>query len=102
MTSATRYTGIVVRADPRCSISLVFDDGGGAVTLSRYEANLTNYRLVEGDKIAFSIYRSGSRRYAFDVRLLSPVGKRKPIVPPPPYAALGPCVRVGVRSTGRR
>jgi len=96
MTSAPRHTGIIVRADRHCSFSVAADDGGGAITLSRREANLTNYRLVSGDRIRFSIYRSGSGRHAFDVTLLSPIGKRKPIVPPPPWAALGYVVRVGM------
>jgi hypothetical protein len=53
-----RYTGVVLLAEPRRSYRISRVDGGGLVTLSRREANRTNYRLRVGDKIGFSVYRS--------------------------------------------
>jgi hypothetical protein len=91
-----RYFAMVVRAEPRCSFRVRRDDDGSFVTLSRHEANRTNYRLDLGDKIELSIYRSAGRQHGFDVVLLNVDRHREPIRKPPPYYALGPVLRVGI------
>jgi hypothetical protein len=66
-----RYTGVVLLAEPRRSYRISRVDGGGLVTLSRREANRTNYRLGVGDKIELSIYRSAGRQRGFHALLLN-------------------------------
>jgi hypothetical protein len=97
-----RYVGIVVPAEPRCSYSIRRLDDGAVVSLTRREGNRTNFRLRIGDKIRFSTYRSTGRLYAFDPVLLNVNRRREPIIKPPPYAALGPVLRVGVVPFGMR
>jgi DNA-binding transcriptional ArsR family regulator len=93
-----RYTGVVLLAEPRLSYRISRLDGGGLVTLSRREGNRTNYRLRFGDKVEFNIYRNSRGIIsAFDPVLFDIGRHREPIHKPPPYHALGPVIRVGVR-----
>lgn len=98
-----RVIGVIMRAKAPGSYSVQRYDDESVVALSRREANLTtNIRLIVGDEIEFSVYRGGDGRLrAMDVTLLSPVGERKPIRKLPPYFALGPVIRVGVRLPDR-
>jgi hypothetical protein len=94
-----RYAGTVMLAEPRKSYLIRLDDvAWKLVRLSRREGNRTNYRMRVGDKVSFGVYRnSRGTMSAFDP-VLHGVGRhRKPIRPPPPYYALGPVIRVGVR-----
>ena len=101
MTAVPRVYGTVVRAPQYGSYGVRLDTTGERVQITRQEAHRCNYRLVEGDRISFRTYRSGGQLRGFEV-ILHNVGIRKPLVPPPPYAMLGPCVRVGVWPAGRR
>jgi hypothetical protein len=94
-----RFTGTVILAEPRKSYGVRLDDGR-LVILSRHEANLTNYKLRVGDRLEMNVYQNGVRHpryHGWHARLLNNSRHRKPIVPPPPYYALGPVIRVGVR-----
>jgi hypothetical protein len=94
-----RYAGTVMLAEPRKSYLIRLDDvAWKLVRLSRREGNRTNYRMRVGDRITFSIDGkiSGTPR-AVNPTLHGVSRHRKPIRPPPPYYALGPVIRVGVR-----
>lgn len=96
MLAGHRYFGIVTHEEPRRPFTVRRLDGGPAVTLTRTEANATNYRLRVGDRVAFSIYRNDrGTSHAFGVVLDNPERGRPVIHKPPPYYALGPVVRVG-------
>jgi hypothetical protein len=89
-----RYTGVVFSAEPRCSYLVRRLDDGIAVTLSRREANRTNYRLRIGDRIELSVYQSVGRWHGFNVRRSATVSRSASCRHTMPW---GPVVRVGVR-----
>ena len=91
-----RYFGIISHEEARRPFTVRRLDGGPAVTLSRAAANESNYRLRTGDRIVFSVYRDDrGTSHAFGVALDDPKRDRPVIHKPPPYAALGPVIRVG-------
>lgn len=93
------HHGVVARAEPRHSYYIRRDDGV-MVVLTRREANTTNFRMQVGDALRFDVYRSGGRLFAFDVTFVEFPRGRKPIIPPPPYYALGPVMHCGRVPTG--